>query len=161
MSAVLLYRLRAWRILLPILVVAIATHTLFGTSSLFPSSWSAPPSTPVDVLSILSNTPDHLEKYLYTETAPLPYSQADVAGEGLAQIGSPAGFIRLPNTEVIDVKSGEPFAEILDNESFNLAILPLPPGSKWHYVGVARGPKRRREFLKAFGYASIEHIMLG
>lgn len=137
---------RRWR-WLPVLAIAGIVLHVWVLPTRLPS-----PDVGIDVLF---EVPDHLSRYIFTENA-----EADGNPHGLAKIGTPGAYVELPNSDILDVRTGEPMAEHLDRTSFNLAILPLPRGSKWDYVGVARGPLRRRDFMQLNGHPSIEHVML-
>ncbi|KAK8850335.1 hypothetical protein IAR55_004252 [Kwoniella newhampshirensis] len=117
----------------------------------FPYASSSRP-TPVDVFSVLSSTPPGHEEYSWTE--------GDGSAGDFVTVGSPAHFIPLENEDIVDVKTGEKLVGPLSGSTFNLGLLKLPRGSKWGYVGVARGPHRKRELVMVNGNPSVEHVLV-
>ncbi|WVF67412.1 hypothetical protein IAT40_002168 [Kwoniella sp. CBS 6097] len=97
----------------------------------------------------------------------VPEGQGDVAWnddgdshQGLYTAGSPATSIELDDTGIIDVRTGNSLQDVNEGSTFNLAVLKLPHGSKWGFVGVARGPTRQRDFMSLKGYPSREQVLI-
>lgn len=149
-----LQQLSGRRLQLPVglLIFSIATVLLLGSrydgSAAF---WSARP-TIVNQTAILTFTPVNQESAAWTDK--------DGIDEPLVSLGRSAQFIQLGNDEIDDVRTGEVLADITKGEAFNLAVLKLPSGSKFQFVGVARGPTRTREYLKMIGSAVHEQVLL-
>lgn len=112
------------------------------------------------MLALLESRPEHLKHFIFTELKPIPTEPDKIKDAGLAEIGSPPGTVVLANEDILDERTLEPMEEKLERTAFNLAVLPLPAGSMWDYVGVARGPLRRRSFMKVNGHDSIEQVMI-
>jgi hypothetical protein len=77
-----------------------------------------------------------------------------------AVIGSPILTITFDTSEIIDVVTGEQLAGELDGGLFNLAVIKLPVGSEWDFLGVARGPTRKWSFLEVSGKGAKEQVLV-
>ncbi|WWD20517.1 hypothetical protein CI109_104993 [Kwoniella shandongensis] len=108
--------------------------------------------TPVDILSTLSITPPGHQQYAWTE--------GDGSTSEFLTLGTPAHFIPFDDNQIIDVVTGQKLQGPTDGSTFNLGVLKLPRGSKWGFVGVARGPGRKRDLVMVNGYPSKEQVLI-
>ncbi|BEI82534.1 hypothetical protein CcaverHIS002_0304020 [Cutaneotrichosporon cavernicola] len=99
------------------------------------------------VLSAISSSPN----------SSLAWTDADGS---LHRLGNGAHFVDLPNDHVVDARNGLAFPQELEGQSFNLAVLKLPPGSAFHLLGVARGPTRRHPFIVVEGHPAREQSVV-
>lgn len=123
---------------------------LFSTGFYSPSIFVKP--TPVNIATILTGELPHQKGLAFTKD--------DDNLNGFAVLGSVASYIELDDSKIIDIKTGEPVRNFNEGTTFNLAVLKLPHGSKWGFLGVARGPTRRREFMRLSGYESREQVLV-
>ena len=115
-------------------------------------------ATPVDIRSILTATPPAYDSFPWTDTR----DRMDLADQPeWATVGSPAWIVKMNDSGIVDVQTGEPLQGTIEGASFNLAVLKLPPGSRWGFVGVARGPTVKREWIKVRGHESREQMLIG
>ncbi|WVW87136.1 hypothetical protein I302_109193 [Kwoniella bestiolae CBS 10118] len=104
----------------------------------------------VDLKSILTDRPPGQESSAWTE-----------GDEGkFVTIGKPVTKIQFNDKGIIDVRTGRELEGANEGSTFNLAVLKLPRGSKWGFVGVARGPTRLRDFMKINGHSSREQVLV-
>ncbi|OCF44576.1 hypothetical protein I317_01649 [Kwoniella heveanensis CBS 569] len=106
----------------------------------------------VDVRAILTAVPEDQENVAWNDDS--------ASTQGLYTVGSPATSIELDDTGIIDMRTGEPIQDVNEGSTFNLAVLKLPHGSKWAFVGVARGPTRQRDFMSLKGHPSREQVLI-
>ncbi|WRT69889.1 uncharacterized protein IL334_006880 [Kwoniella shivajii] len=106
----------------------------------------------VDQASILTNVPIGHEQAAWTE--------GDQHQSGFPIVGQPVARIQLNDKGVIDVRTGDSLQDVNEGSTFNLAVLKLPRGSKWGFVGVARGPTRMRHFMQVNGHSSREQVLV-
>ncbi|WVQ66252.1 uncharacterized protein L199_004431 [Kwoniella botswanensis] len=106
--------------------------------------------TIVDLESILIDIPPGQGSSAWTE-----------GDEGeFVTIGQPVSKIQFNDKGIVDVRTGVPLEGANEGSTFNLAVLKLPRGSKWGFVGVARGPTRLRHFMKINGHSSREQVLV-
>ncbi|KAK8864628.1 hypothetical protein IAR55_001878 [Kwoniella newhampshirensis] len=128
-------------------------HHLSLSSPLTPSFSS--PGTPVDVSSILTAIPPGHANYAWTENDASAMEERD-----FVTIGEEPHFIEFKDETILDVVTGNTLQRANEGTTFNLAVLKLPRGSRWGFVGVARGPTRRREFMTVKGHVSREQVLV-
>ena len=116
------------------------------------------PATPVDIRSILTSTPPAHVAFSWTDAQ--DRTTLSEQPEWLT-VGSAAWEVKLNNTSIVDVETGEPLRGHILGSSFNLAVLKLPPGSRWGFVGVARGPTLMRDWVKVKDVFSREQMLVG
>ncbi|WWC92605.1 uncharacterized protein L201_007564 [Kwoniella dendrophila CBS 6074] len=75
-------------------------------------------------------------------------------------IGQRVSQIKLDDSKIIDYQTGSIIQGVNEGSSFNSAVLKLPKGSKWGFLGVARGPTRQRDFMKVNGHSSREQVLI-
>nr|XP_031862412.1 uncharacterized protein CI109_001909 [Kwoniella shandongensis]KAA5529484.1 hypothetical protein CI109_001909 [Kwoniella shandongensis] len=148
-------------IILIIFFLPSTSHSLLSTSSFSSlSSTAGRPGTPVDVAAILTSTPSGHAHYAWTEE---DATKTDLGEGGLPFVtlnGGKPHFLRFDDKTIIDVITGKELQGANEGTTFNLAVLKLPRGSKWGFVGVARGPTRRREFMAVKGNPSREQVLV-
>jgi hypothetical protein len=145
---------------LSILIVMVVTFVFIWHATEYPPMFSTglySPSilvkpTPVNITTVLTAELPHQKGLAFTKD--------DDNLNGFAVLGSPASYIELDDSKIIDIKTGEPVRDFNEGTTFNLAVLKLPHGSKWGFLGVARGPTRRREFMRLSGYESREQVLV-
>lgn len=106
-------------------------------------------SPPVDVRSLIASLP-HAEGFAFSENGSGP----------LEPLGTETDMIVFDSRQVIDSQTGHPLTGADWDVVFNLAVLRLPDGSKWDYVGVARGPTRSRRFITVNSFAGREQVLV-
>lgn len=77
----------------------------------------------------------------------------------LAVLGNQPNLIRLNDSELMRPADGNK----LTGDPFNLAILRLPPGLRWQYMGVSRGPEAEhsRETAVEDGTHARQQTLIG
>lgn len=117
---------------------------------------------PLNTYSFLDHSDDLYETLRETiAAAPANHSAGWTDEEGpLHHLGAPASFVELANSDVLDARTGEPFSEDLEGGVFNLAVLKLPPGSRFQLLGVARGPTRQHPFMAVKGHPGREQSLV-
>ena len=78
----------------------------------------------------------------------------------LEPLGTKADMIKFDSRGVIDAQTGLPLTGVESDVVFNLAVLRLPEGSKWDFVGIARGPTRSRSFITVNGHPGREQVLV-
>ena len=77
-----------------------------------------------------------------------------------AHVGMGLQRVEFDDRTIHDDRTGKPFVSN-EGATFNLALSRLPYGSAWDYVGVARGPTFRNEFVKVSGQGIREQTIVG
>jgi hypothetical protein len=118
-----------------------------------------------EVLPPLTFT-DHSDKLYVTLSDAIAAAPANLTAgwtddeAPLHLLGAPASFVAMANEDVLDARTGEPFSEDLESGTFNLAVLKLPPGSKFQLLGIARGPTRKHPFMKVKDHPAREQSLV-
>lgn len=120
-----------------------------------PFSLSPPSPTHVDAHAILSHVPDDHSTKAFT------FNNDNGMDENeLAIIGRKATSVPLDGRDIIDVVTQDKLSHSAA-DVFNLSLLKLPRGSKWGFLGVARGPPRQLPWMKMAGvYETIENVLV-
>lgn len=112
------------------------------------------PSASADVLTILTQTPAGQADLDWTDEGDVPLGRPAI-------LGTSAHSIVFDDSTIIDVMTGKPIEGVNEEgHTFNLAVLKLPRGSQWDYVGVARGPTRRQEWLQVVGFPGRQQVLI-
>jgi hypothetical protein len=119
----------------------------------------------ISKLSTPAASADNIRLLIASRGRPFPpdrawSSEEDEDNKPLLRLGHNTARVNV-TAPIIDLRSGLPIDEETNGGPFNLAILKLPRGSKWDFVGVARGPTRTREFMKVEGHVSREQSLIG
>lgn len=77
----------------------------------------------------------------------------------LLQIGTKAHRVPFNYSDIVDFPIADHHTSLVD-DTFNLAILRLPEKSKWDYVGVARAPQIRRDWLSVKGGPTYQQTLI-
>jgi hypothetical protein len=110
------------------------------------------PATTVDLAEVLTHVPPGHQTFAWARN--------DENENGFVVLGTQAAFVGIDETELIDARTGKPLVGANEGHTFNLAVLKLPHGSKWGFLGVARGPTRRRSMIVVNGYESREQVLV-
>ncbi|WWC73890.1 uncharacterized protein I206_107862 [Kwoniella pini CBS 10737] len=132
-------------------LVTISLWTYSTIPTLFTSYRSIGQGELVDLKVILTNIPINQEGLAWTEGD--EKGKFQIIGESVSQI-------QFDDRNIIDIRTGKPLENANEGSTFNLAILKLPNGSKWNFLGVARGPTRMREFMRVNGWPSREQVLV-
>lgn len=139
-------------------VLMVSIHSYFGHVNVLNALPQLPrfgsKGTEVDIKSVLTHIPNGHDHVLWSE-----HEGTEGTIGPYAVLGTPASFITLDSSSIIDAKTGLALTDPL-GAPFNLAVLPLPPGSKWDFVGVARGPTRWRSFIHFYGHEAREQVLV-
>jgi hypothetical protein len=104
--------------------------------------------TPVDTQAVLDHVPARFADKQFTWN-----NDNGMLEDELATLGTLSTTVELDGREIIDVITGEKLTRSAKGV-FNLSLLKLPRGSKWGFLGVARGPPRQLPWMSLNG-ASI------
>lgn len=111
---------------------------------------------PIDLEAILagrlSATANHTAyKWTDHDGSEDPYEQVGVF---------PGHILEFDNKDIVDARTQEPHHAHQDGHPFNLAVLRLPIGSQWQFVGVSRGPTVYHDAVWVSGQMSREQTMI-
>ncbi|GFZ48357.1 hypothetical protein JCM24511_06105 [Saitozyma sp. JCM 24511] len=110
------------------------------------------PATRVDLAEVLTRVPPGHETFAWARN--------DGNENGFVVLGTEAAFVEIDEAELIDARTGKPLVGANEGHTFNLAVLKLPHGSRWGFLGVARGPTRRRSLIVVNGHESREQVLV-
>jgi hypothetical protein len=110
------------------------------------------PATRVDLAEVLIRVPPGHETFAW--------ARDDGNENGFVVLGTEAAFVEIDEAELIDARTGKPLVGANEGHTFNLAVLKLPHGSRWGFLGVARGPTRRRSLIVVNGHESREQVLV-
>lgn len=147
------------------LVFLVTHHHWTGTSlwqgflpALRPLLPQADTSEPVDLAHILAGRlsgkgNQTVQEYKWTDHdgSQAPYEQVGIF---------PGHILEFDNSNIVDARTQEPHHAHQDGHPFNLAVLRLPVGSQWQFVGVSRGPTVYHDAVWVSGQLSREQTMI-
>lgn len=126
-----------------------------GSASYFSSLFVTAPK--VDLRAVLGAPSAAHAGMQWTDGAhdpPIPFPE-------FMQFGSDAYIVELETSRIIETRTGEPMEGIGPHQPFNLGVLKLPKGSKWGFLGVARGPgKHYANFVQVNGFWANEQSLI-
>lgn len=135
-----------------------ALHSALGIPYGF--VWSLGPSTDkVDLEQILSG---RLQSETANGTTKLKWTDHDGIDDApFEQAGIfPGHNLSFDNDDIVDARTQRPTNYRQDGHPFNLAVLRLPRGSKWQFVGVSRGPTVYHQAVWVSGQMSREQTLI-
>ena len=115
--------------------------------------------TPVDPLPIVNGSDQAEPDVSLSLSQRLAEVLSEVNAGFTGTIGQPSARVEIDDDNIIDSTTGRPI-EGSENLSFNLALLRLPRGSKWWFLGVARAPDLVYEQVRVGAEAVVARTLV-